>query len=133
MKQIFELKEVLNNIHEGSDVFNKIKKIQMDYSQENFLLFCLNTKNQVVKKQIVFKGSADGCLLDPKVIFRNALLSKAVKVIIAHNHPSGCLKPSNEDEDIYKRMKDAGEMIDIKVIDSIVFNKKEFYSMQANN
>ena len=93
MKQIFILKEKIGVITQPSDIFNKIKKINIDFKQENFIVLYLDTKNKLIKSEVLFKGGLNGCLIDPKTIFRNALLNNANSIIIAHNHPSGSLEP----------------------------------------
>ena len=129
MNEILILKEQLNNIRDGKDIFNKIKKIKIDYEKENVIIFYLNTSNQVIKTEILFMGGIDSCILCPNTIFRQALKHNAPKIIIAHNHPSGNLKPSYEDIEVFDKLKSAGDIINIKVLDSIIFNKKEFYTL----
>lgn len=129
MEQIYILKESNRKISDSADLFKNIKKIKIDYSQENFIVFYLNSQNEILKSENLFKGGVDSCLICPKILFRNALLNNSGKIIIAHNHPSNNLKPSYEDEEIYLKLKEAGEIIGIKVLDSIIFNKKEFYSL----
>lgn len=102
----------------------------MDYNQENFLVVFLDTKNRAITIEVMFKGGLNACLVDPKIIFKQALLTKANAIIVAHNHPSGDLEPSSEDMEIYKQLKKCGEILQLKVLDSIIFNKKEFYSMK---
>ncbi|GAG74993.1 unnamed protein product, partial [marine sediment metagenome] len=121
--------EPINRIAQAGDLFNKIKKINIDYNKENLIVFYLNTKNQVLHSEIVHMGGLDACIVDPKTIFRIALLKNSNGIIIAHNHPSGDLKPSTEDIDIFERLKQVGDIISLKCLDSIIFNKKEFYSM----
>ena len=128
MKQIKYLKES-EGISKPSDLFNNIKSIDIDYNQENLILFYLDTKNKVIKSEILFKGGLNSCSIDPKTIFRNALINNSNSIIIAHNHPSGDLKPSNEDINVFKDLVKIGDIISLKVLDSIIFNKKEFYSI----
>jgi DNA repair protein RadC len=109
-------------------IFKNIKRINIDYKQENYILICLNTNNKVLKSIALFKGGLDACLISPQTIFRTALKYNSAKIIIAHNHPSGNLNPSQEDLEIYNRIKDAGDLLQIKVLDNIIFNKKGFYS-----
>ena len=130
MKQIFILKETVNKINHAYDLFNNIKKINIDYKQENLILFCLNTKKQVIHSEIVFKGGLNACFIDPKTLFRIALKHNSDTIIIAHNHPSGELEPSTEDITIFTKLKNCGDILYLKCLDSIIFNKKEFYSMQ---
>jgi len=130
MKQILIIKEAKGSIKSPEDLFSKIKKININFSQENFLVICLNTKNQIISSEVLFKGGLDACLIDPKIVFRYALLNNSNKIIIAHNHPSGNLSPSYEDKDVYNKLKLIGETLDLKVLDSIIFNEKEFYSLE---
>ena len=60
MNKVLILKEIINKINSSSELFEKIKKIDIDYSQENFLVFYLNTKNQLIKSEILFKGGLNG-------------------------------------------------------------------------
>jgi len=129
MKQVLTLKEN-KGFTNSTEVFKSIKKIDIDHQQENFLILCLNTKNKLIYSEVIFKGGLNVCLVCPKTLFRIALKYNSDKIIIAHNHPSNDLTPSYEDEDIFKRLCEAGETIDIKVLDSIIFNKKEFYSLK---
>ena len=130
MKEILILKEnTKDKITDAKDLFNKVKKIKIDYKQENFIAVYLSTQNIVLGCDVLFKGGLNACLVCPKTLFRTALKHNSDKIIIAHNHPSNDLKPSYEDREMFKQLKDAGEIIDIKVLDSIIFNKKEFYSL----
>ena len=128
MEQIYELKES-KGITNANNLFDNIKKININYTQENFLVFYLDTKNKVIGSEVLFKGGLNSCLIDAKTLFRRALINNSNSIIIAHNHPSGDLTPSNEDITIHKNCKKAGNLIGIKVLDSIIFNKEEFYSM----
>lgn len=129
MKQVYVLKEPVDKITLPGDLFKNIKNIDVDYEQENLILFCLNTKKQIVHSETVFKGGLNTCCIDPKTIFRIALKYNSDSVIIAHNHPSGDLQPSTEDKHIFEMLKNAGEVIEVRCLDSIIFNKKEFYSL----
>lgn len=131
MKQLIQLNEPIGEVNKPTELFKKIKRINIDYKQENLIVFYLNAKNQVINKEILFKGGLDACLIDPKTLFRKALLKNALSVIICHNHPSSNLNPSTGDLEVYKRLKDAGKMLSICVLDSIIFNKKEFYSLNG--
>jgi len=113
----------------GEDVFNKIKEISINQEQENFIVFFLNNQNRIIKEDILFKGGFESCLICPNTIFRQALLNNSNKIIIAHNHPSSSLNPSGEDISTFEKLKQAGEIINIRVIDSIIFNKEGFYSL----
>ena len=133
MKELVILKENTKGIKKPKDIFKNIEKINIDYLQENFLIFYLNTKNNVLGSEVLFKGGLNSCLIDPKVIFRKALINNSNSIIIAHNHPSNDLRPSEEDIDIYKELKNIGRILDLNVLDSIIFNKTEFYSLNKED
>jgi DNA repair protein RadC len=130
MKEILILKESIGKVTMPSDIFTKIEKIKIDYIQENFLIFYLDTKNKLIKSEVLFKGGLNTCIVCIKTIFRKALKYKSNSIIIAHNHPSGCLEPSDEDITFTEGVKNAGDIIGIKCLDSIIFNKKEFYTIK---
>jgi len=130
MKEIFIFKEPKNNIKTPKDLFKSIQKIDIDYDQENLIIIYLKTDNTIIDTEILFKGGLNECTIDPKTIFRKALLKNANSIIIAHNHPSNNIKPSEPDKEVYYKLKKAGKMINIKVLDSMIFNKKEFYSIE---
>ncbi len=129
MKQILILKEN-KGFSSASDVFKDIKKIDIDYKQENFLILCLDTKNKLIHSEVIFKGGLNACLICPKTLFRTALKYNSDKIILAHNHPSGDLNPSSEDITVHKELKKIGEILCLNVVDGIIFNEKEFYSFQ---
>jgi len=114
----------------GEDIFKMIKEIKINFNQENFIVFYLNNQNRIIKEEVIFKGGIDSCLICPNILFRNALLNNSNKIIIAHNHPSGDLTPSYEDKEVFDTLKKAGEIINIKVLDNIIFNKKDFFCLE---
>ena len=129
MEEIITLKENIKTVNSAKEIFYKIKRIKIDYSQENFLVFYLNTKNVIIKTEILFKGGLNSVVADPKTIFRKALLKNSNAIIVAHNHPSGDLTPSYEDQKFFNVLKEFGDLIKLKVLDSVIFNKKEFYTI----
>ncbi len=129
MKEVLILKETIHMVRKADDIFSKIKSIAIDYAQENALIFYLNTRNKLIDVEVVFKGGLNSCIICPKTIFRKALLKKANSIIFAHNHPSGALSPSDEDMQAFKALQTAGHTLDVEVLDFIIFNKKEFYSV----
>lgn len=128
MRQLLTLKEPIDAISCASDLFDQLKDISIDFSQENTIAVYLNSSNQVLGSEIIFKGGLNSCVIDPKTIFRRALLNNACSIIVAHNHPSGNLKPSQEDLKIMEIIKKAGEIVTIRLLDFIVFNGEEYWS-----
>lgn len=88
--------------------------------EEHTWAFCLNTRMQCIGIFEIAKGTQDACILSAGQVICRALLCGANHVIVAHNHPSGEAKPSQFDEVLTKRLKDAGELCDIKLMDHVI-------------
>ena len=130
MKHMIVLEEPVNNIKSAIELFEKIKKIDIDYSKESFIVFTLDTKNRVIDWYIISIGILDASLIHPREVFRNAIKDNAKSIIIAHNHPSGILIPGDADKEVTKGLKDAGEILGIQVLDHIIFSEIAFSSMK---
>jgi DNA repair protein RadC len=96
--------------------------------KEEFILLCLNKRNALVGFYKVSSGGIGGTIADPRVIFTTALNCTATSIIIAHNHPSGNLQTSNADDSITKKIKESGEILDIKLLDHIILTDEGYYS-----
>jgi len=129
MKRVIKFREEPDNINDSTDMFKKIKSIEIDYGQENMIIFFLNSRNSLIDYEIMFKGGLNATIIDPRIIFRRAIEHNSNSIIVAHNHPSGICKPSTEDRSIFKRLKKAGDLINCYVLDSIIFTESSFYSM----
>ncbi len=99
-----------------------------DRKQEHFICISLNGANEVVAHRVVSVGLVNKTQVHPREVFADPITDRASAIIVAHNHPSGELKPSKEDFDITKQLKAAGETLGIKLLDHIIFNQKEYYS-----
>ena len=97
--------------------------------QEIFLVFLLDIKNQVLGYVEAARGGLDSCPIDPRVIFRAAVLQGAAAIIVVHNHPSGDTEPSKEDVKLTKRLKEAGELLGIAVLDHLVIGDGSYASL----
>ena len=128
MEELIILKEP-NSIKEPKQIFKHIQEINIDYEQENLILIVLNTPNEIISNEIVFKGGLNSCIIDFRTLLRKVLLKNGNAFIIAHNHPSGNLNPSGEDIKIYEKLKEVSKILTIAVLDSIIFNKTHFYSL----
>ena len=100
---------------------------------ESFIVIALNNANKVLGFYKVSSGGVTGTVADPKVIFQFALLSNASAIVIAHNHPSGALIPSQADKNITNKINEASKMLDIKLLDHIIITDESFYSFSENN
>jgi DNA repair protein RadC len=106
------------------EVFNKDT---FDWTEEVVML-CLNRANKVVGFYKVSSGGLSSCILDPRVIFTIALNCAANSIILSHNHPSGNRVPSVQDRDITKKIKEAGKLLDIGLLDHIILTDDNYYS-----
>lgn len=96
--------------------------------KEEFMLLCLNRSNKVIGFYRVSSGGMTGTVADPKIIYTIALNCAATTIIIAHNHPSGNLNPSNADRDLTRKIYEAGKLFDIVVLDHIIITRDKHLS-----
>ena len=95
---------------------------------EQFKILLLNRANRVLGVVDISTGGVTGTVADPKLIFSAALKGNACGIILSHNHPSGSIKPSQADEQLTARIKEAGKYLDINVLDHIIITSEGFYS-----
>jgi len=99
---------------------------------EEMVMLCLSRSQHVIGYFKVASGGMAGVIVDPKVIFTIALKSCAHSFILMHNHPSGNTQPSTEDEKVTDKVKNAGKLLDIKLLDHIIVTTDSFYSFADN-
>jgi DNA repair protein RadC len=95
---------------------------------EEFWMLLLKQSNEIIQAVRVSSGGWAGTVADPKLIYKTALQHKASAVIFSHNHPSGNLKPSNADLQLTKKLMEAGELLDIRVVDHVIISDKGYFS-----
>lgn len=116
------------SISSARDSYNVFSQHLSDLRTEEFWAIFLNQKNQIVYKTQISKGGISGTLVDVRVLFRIALEHFATSIIVAHNHPSGSLKPSLEDIQITKSIKNAGEILNVTLLDHLIIGDNSFLS-----
>lgn len=95
---------------------------------EEFWIILLNKANQIIRQSSISEGGISGTVVDPKKIFKIALDYRACSIIMGHNHPSGEIKPSEADDRITKKIREAGLLLDITVLDHLILGEDQFYS-----
>ena len=95
---------------------------------EEFKVLFLNQANSVLGILSLSKGGITGTVADPRLIFSAALKALACGIILAHSHPSGNLRPSKADEDLTCRLREAGRLLDIKVLDHLILSQESYFS-----
>ena len=108
-----------------------LRPIVGDSPVENFAVVLLNGKHRVIGIAIVSVGTPTVALVHPREVFGPAVRMGAVSVIVAHNHPSGDPEPSREDHDVTQRLKQAGELLGIQLLDHIVIGLDSHVSLRA--
>lgn len=102
---------------------------QLQYKMhEVFAVVFLNRANKINHYEIISEGGITGTVADPRIILKKALAHEAVGMVLCHNHPSGNLKPSRQDQDLTYKIKEAAQYFDIKVMDHIIVSEEGYYS-----
>lgn len=127
-KRYKDSKKPIKKIKCVEDVFNYFHERLKDKKEEYFYVLMLNTKNNIMGEELISKGIIDASIIHPREIFRPAIKNACSKIILVHNHPSGDPKPSKEDLEVTEKIADAGELLDIKVLDHIIMGKDSYWS-----
>lgn len=115
-------------IKSSTDAYAILAPMLVDLDHEEFWILLLNRSNKVLAKEMISIGGVSGTVVDAKIIFKKALDILASSVILCHNHPSGNLTPSQADREVTKKLKKAGENLDISVLDHLIVSQNGFYS-----
>ncbi len=113
-------------------VWEELKDIRSS-KKEHFIVFYLNTQNQTIEKEIISVGTLNASLIHPREVFEPAVKHLAAQIILAHNHPSGSLEPSEHDLAVTKRLQDAGKLLGIEVLDHVIVSSGGFMSFKEQN
>ncbi len=118
----------ITKISSSKSVFELLQPRMGELEHEEFWIVYMNNSNKVLHTAQLSKGGITGTLVDVRLVMRQALELGSVALILAHNHPSGTLKPSNADKQITKKLKLAAGALDLKVLDHLIITQKEYYS-----
>lgn len=131
VKALYELST--RNTNDCSDKISSprdVVKLSADmehYEQEVLRMYCLNSKNKVIKTMNLFKGGISTAIVDVRIVFKEALKCNASSIMVCHNHPSGDPTNSREDLQITERLKQSGEIVGIKLLDHIIVGSNNTY------
>ncbi|HEY0895578.1 MAG TPA: DNA repair protein RadC [Sphingobacteriaceae bacterium] len=112
----------------SSDVFRFLLPVFADLEHEEFWILFLNRGNKITGKERISKGGQAGTIADPKIIFNKAIEHHAASLILAHNHPSGNLRPSSADIALTGKLVSGGQLLDIGILDHLIITDKGYYS-----
>lgn len=126
-RQLSQVKE-RDKITSSRDAFEILQPRLGDLKHEEFWIVLLNRANKVTAIERISEGGLTGTVADPRRIFNNALKAEATSIILSHNHPSGNIQPSSMDIELTKKLKKAGEVLDISVYDHLIIGENNYYS-----
>ena len=115
-------------VRTASDVYNYLPDMR-DLPKEHLRGLYLNSHYQLIHEEVISIGSLTGSIVHPREVFKPALEYSASAIILAHNHPSGVVKPSSEDIQVTRQIVDAGRILGISVLDHVVITKNKFISI----
>lgn len=118
----------LTKITSSKVVFEMMQPIIGELPHEEFWILYLNNSNKVISKSQLSKGGITGTLVDVRLVYKTALEMGATSLILCHNHPSGALTPSDADKQITRKLKLAGDSLEIKVLDHLIVTENHYFS-----
>jgi len=127
-RQLSDLRE-RPRITGSRDAFQVIAPLLTDLHHEEFWVLMLNKANEVFARERLSTGGMAGTVVDVKILFKTALDARAAAVIAVHNHPSGNLQPSQADVDLTRRLRKAGELLDLPLLDHLIVSERGYYSL----
>jgi DNA repair protein RadC len=126
-KQQTEIKQ--RKIVSGSkDMYELLSPLIADLRHEEFWIVLLNRANKIISVEPISSGGITGTVVDTRILFSSALKSNAISIILSHNHPSGSLRPSAADEELTRKIRDAGKLLDVQLLDHLIISESGYYS-----
>ncbi|WP_408954917.1 DNA repair protein RadC [Natroniella sp. ANB-PHB2] len=132
-KRLLSVHSDLTKISSPEDIAQFMIPKLKDFHQESFQIVLLNTKNEIIGVREIFRGSLNNSIVHPREVFRLAIKKSSAAIILAHNHPSGDVTPSQEDIEVTKRLFQVGELVGIEVLDHLIIGFDDYFSLKAKN
>lgn len=124
----YEPSEDIVKISSSNDVFKVMLPFFLDKEYEEFWVLYLNNSNKILSKELCSRGGITSTIVDVRLLYKRALELSSVGLIVCHNHPSGNEKPSISDKELTKKIKEAGESLDIRLLDHLIITEKSYFS-----
>jgi DNA repair protein RadC len=123
----------IKNAQQVAQVFQGLLRLEdaIDRDKEHFYVMHLDIRQRIKLVELVSLGTLTGSLVHPRETFRRAVLHGSASIIVAHNHPSGAVTPSDEDMKVTQLLLEAGKLLGINFLDHIIFTTSSFYSFKA--
>jgi DNA repair protein RadC len=116
----------------SKDVADIFQPLLSDLAHEEFWILFLNRSNKVINRMKLSQGGISGTVTDVRIVMKKAIEYLASGIIVCHNHPSGNLNPSESDSKITQKIKDAGSLMEIQLLDHLIISDKDYYSFADN-
>jgi DNA repair protein RadC len=130
-RKLAEIPEV-PQIKCSKDVADIFQPLLSDLAHEEFWILYLNRSNKVIDRNKLSQGGISGTVTDVRIVMKRAIECLASGIIVCHNHPSGNLNPSESDSRITQKIKEAGNLMDIQLLDHLIISDKDYYSFADN-
>lgn len=130
--QIDKNKKKNQKLTSAKEVYEALRRRIGGLKKENFVVVSVDTRNKIIAVDTVFVGTLNSSLIHPREIFETAIRRHAALIVVAHNHPSGDPRPSDEDVKVTKLLLDSGKIMGIPVMDHLVVTRDKFYSFLEN-
>mgnify|MGYP003388407431 FL=1 len=119
-------------IKESKDAYTLVQPLIGELDHEEFWVLYLDDSNRVLQKKQLSRGGITATMVDVRLVFKKAIEIASVAIVVCHNHPSGKLKPSASDKELTQKIKQSGDMLDIKLLDHLIITQKEYFSFADN-
>ena len=126
IKEKFIAKKKISSPEDLAEIFIPLLR---DEVKEQFIVVCLNSSNQIIKFETISIGNLNSSIVHPREVFKVAIENNSASVFLIHNHPSGNKEPSREDISITRRLVEAGNLLDIKILDHLIVAGDNYTSL----
>jgi DNA repair protein RadC len=122
----------ITQIRSSKDVSEIFQPLLADLPHEEFWILFLNRSNRIINRMKLSQGGVSGTVTDVRMVMKKAIEYLASGIIVCHNHPSGNLNPSESDTNITRKIKEAGNLMDIQLLDHLIITEKDYFSFADN-
>ncbi len=127
--KLLRVKEASGKAIRSPNIIAEMMREEAQIDRECFWVLHLNTSNKIIEKEMVSMGTVDSSPVHPREVFKKAIVNSAKCIITVHNHPGDKAEPSQEDLTVWKRLKESGDILGIKVIENIILTPSgDYYS-----
>lgn len=133
VKQLISTTDSKDKISNSDDVASEFRKHIKRWGQEHFLCMFLDNQNQIIAVETMYVGTVNKSLVSTREVFIEALKKEAVRIVIGHNHPTGGIEPSPQDIATTKKFVEAGKLLNIELLDHVIFTNDRCYSFSADS